>query len=124
MNFFFFWCYFERALSTSFCVTSIAQGRMRQLENKKSGDFSGQTLTSCSWGYRSLCLAWGSALGLLLFCSSSKNCQKLRQLDLNTHLNFPLSLRPWYSSALAALPDTLEQRNIHCGVILNTLTCA
>lgn len=95
--FFLFWCNFERTLSTSPCVTSIAQGRMRELENRKSGDFSGQTLTSCSWGHRGLCLTWGSALGLLLLCSSRRNCYQLRQLYLNMHLNFLLSLSPWYT---------------------------
>lgn len=71
----------------------MVQGRMRKLENRKSGDFSGQTLTSCSWGHRGLCLAWGSALGLLLLCSSNtrNNRYKLRQLYLNVHLNFLLS---------------------------------
>lgn len=38
-----------------------------------------------------------------------------RQCYLNMHLNFILSLSPWYSSALAALSDPFEWRNMHCG---------
>lgn len=50
----------------------------------------------------------GPALWLLLLHSWRNNW---RQLFVNVHPNFLLSLSPWYSSALAALSDTLEYRN-------------
>lgn len=70
-------------------------------------------------GVTEVCACMGQSSGAPFALLPQEQLEELRQLLLNMPLSFLLGLSPWSIPALAALSDTLEQRNTHCLCVMS-----